>query len=122
MSWSDALKSSLGDILGQAEATALPALMNRLLGADALQSMLAKLQEQGLGEHVQSWLDENRQNIPVSAEQLRQALGNEHVQQLAASAGIPVDKVLAVIAQYLPQAAAGGAAAAAEAGDDSTSR
>jgi uncharacterized protein YidB (DUF937 family) len=122
MSWSDALKGSLGDILGQAEATALPALMNRLLGADALQSMLAKLQEQGLGEHVQSWLDENRQNIPVSAEQLRQALGNEHVQQLAASAGIPVDKVLAVIAQYLPQAAAGGAAAAAEADDDSTSR
>lgn len=120
MSWTDALKGSLGDILGQTEAAALPAIMNQVLRGEGLQGMLAKLQEQGMGEHVRSWLDQNRQNIPVSADQLQSALGNEHVQQLAAAAGIPVDKLLAVVAQYLPHAAGAAAAEGEAPGDDAT--
>jgi uncharacterized protein YidB (DUF937 family) len=117
MSWTDALKGSLGDILGQTEAAALPGIMNQVLRGEGLQSMLAKLQEQGLGEHVRSWLDQNRQNIPLTGDQLQSALGNEQVQQLAAAAGIPVDRLLAVVAQYLPHAASTAAAEGEVPGD-----
>jgi uncharacterized protein YidB (DUF937 family) len=105
MSWSDALKGSIGSLLNQAEAAALPELFRNAVGADGLQSILTKLQEGGLGEHVRSWVDQNRENLPISAEQLRAALGNEQVQQLATSLGLPVDRLLNVLAEHLPQAA-----------------
>jgi uncharacterized protein YidB (DUF937 family) len=105
MSWSDALKGSLGTLIGQVEQSALPAIMNQALGQEGLQTILAKLQQGGMAEHVQSWLDQNRQNLPISTDQLRTALGNQHVQQLAQSLGLPVDKLLSVLAQHLPEAA-----------------
>jgi uncharacterized protein YidB (DUF937 family) len=52
---------------------------------------------------VASWLG-NGANLPVSVDQLRAALGDEHVRQLAASFGIPVDQLLAQLSQHLPAA------------------
>ena len=101
MSWTDAIKDVLGGSLSHVEGE----LINRVLGADGLQSILAKLQGAGLGDAVQSWANAQHPNIPVTADQLRSALGNEHVQQIAASLGLPVDKVLAILAQVLPHAA-----------------
>ena len=40
--------------------------------------------------------------MPITADQLRAALGNGQIQQLAASFGLPVDKVLASLAEHLP--------------------
>jgi uncharacterized protein YidB (DUF937 family) len=105
MSWHDPLKASVGSILNQAEMAALPAIMNNVLGAEGVQTILTKLQEGGMGQHVSSWLDQTQQNLPLSSEQLRKVSGNEHVQQLAASLGLPVDKMLAVLAEHLPRAA-----------------
>ena len=42
--------------------------------------------------------------MPVTPEQLRAALGNEHVQQLAAKFGVPTDQVLKLLAEHLPTA------------------
>ena len=40
--------------------------------------------------------------MPISADQLKAALGNAQVQQLAAHFGLPVDKILATMADKLP--------------------
>jgi uncharacterized protein YidB (DUF937 family) len=42
--------------------------------------------------------------MPVSAEQLQAALGDEHVKQLAEHFGVPVDKVLSLLSEHLPAA------------------
>ena len=51
------------------------------------------------------WIDKNKTNLPITPEQIRTALGDEHVQQVAKSLGIPMDKVVDVLAKFLPAAA-----------------
>jgi len=63
---------------------------------------LQQLQQGGLGGQVASWLG-NGANHAISADQLRAALGNEHLQQMAQAAGLPIDKLLAMLSQQLPQ-------------------
>ena len=104
MGWSDGLKGAIGDLVGKAEQAGLPALINEVMGAEGLQPILAKLKSGGLGAQVSSWLDKNKDNLPVSADQIRKALGDSHVQQIAKQLGIPMDTVTAALAKYLPEA------------------
>jgi uncharacterized protein YidB (DUF937 family) len=104
------LKGVMGQALGQAvgnvEANALPALLSQVLGKTDLgsvQGLIAKLQEAGLGSQVSSWLG-NGANLPVGADQLRSALGNEQVKQIANAIGLPADKILSVLSEHLPGA------------------
>lgn len=102
----DSLGGALKDALGQAEATALPALVSAALGKTdlgSLQGIVNKLQEAGLGNQVQSWLGSGA-NLPVSADQLRAALGNEQVRQIAQQLGLPVDAAMKLLAEHLPTA------------------
>jgi len=73
-------------------------------GQGGLQGTLEALAANGLSEHVGSWLS-NNPNLPVSADQIRDALGSEQVQSLASAAGLPVGDFLQHLAQHLPQAA-----------------
>ncbi len=57
----------------------------------------------GYGDQVNSWLSEGK-NLPISAQQLQEVLGNDTVRQLAAKYGIPVDQLSTVLAQVLPKA------------------
>ena len=61
------------------------------------------LKQGGLGAQVQSCLG-NGPNMPVNADQLRAALGDEHVAQLTEQFGQPVEKVLQFLSEHLPQA------------------
>ena len=100
----DSLRGGLKNALGQAEAAALPALISAVLAKTDLanmQGLLNKLQQSGLGPQVASWLGDGN-NIPITADQLRAALGSGQIEQLAASFGLPVDKVLASLAEHLP--------------------
>jgi uncharacterized protein YidB (DUF937 family) len=104
------LKGDMGQVLGQAigdiEANALPALLSQVINKTDLGSvsgLVAKLQEGGLGSQVSSWLG-NGANLSVSPDQLRAALGNEQVKQIADAVGLPADKILSVLSQYLPGA------------------
>lgn len=113
MSWSDTLKGAIGGALDQAQAAGLGGMINSVLGAEGTQAILQKLRDAGLDAQVQSWLDKAKSNLPISEEQLKTALGDEHVQQLAKSLGIPVDQVLAALAAHLPQAVSTTAGASA---------
>jgi uncharacterized protein YidB (DUF937 family) len=99
------VSGALRGALGEAEQSALPGLLGQLLGQTNLGNiggLLQQLQQGGLGAQVSSWLG-NGTNMPVSPDQLRGALGNEQLQQLARQAGLPVDQLLAMLAQHLPQ-------------------
>ena len=113
MSWSDAFKGAVGSVVGQAEQAALPGLLKSVLGTKGLQTILGKLQDAGLGAEVASWVDKNKNNLPLSTDQIRAALGDEHVQQIAKSLGIPIDAVLAALAEKLPEVASAAGPAAA---------
>lgn len=90
--------------LGQLEAAVVPMVLSEVLGNGSqggLSAIVAKLQQSGLGSQVSSWLG-NGENLPISADQLKQVLSNDQVKQLAAKFGIPVDQVLDVLAKQLP--------------------
>ncbi|WP_225769416.1 YidB family protein [Inquilinus sp. Marseille-Q2685] len=101
MSLFDSIKGALGGVVGQ---DGIPGLLsNALAQAGGLQGILAKLEAGGLGEQVKSWIGTGA-NLPVSAEQIQAALGNQQVQQIAAAVGIPTDTVLAFLSEHLPKA------------------
>ena len=100
----DSLGGALKGVLGQVEADAVPALISAVLAKTNLgdlQGLVNKLQQGGLTDQVQSWLG-NGANLPVTVDQLRTALGNEQVQQIARELGLPIDGALKLLAEYLP--------------------
>jgi uncharacterized protein YidB (DUF937 family) len=100
----DSVSGALGINPGQVEAAALPALISDALSKTNLgnlQGLVTQLQQGGLGPQVQSWLG-NGQNLPVTADQLRGALGDEHVRQVAQHFGVDPDAALKLLAEYLP--------------------
>jgi uncharacterized protein YidB (DUF937 family) len=102
----DILGSALKGIAGQVEAQALPVILSQVLGKTDLGSvggLLHKLQQSGLGPQVASWLG-NGANMPVNADQLKQALGNQNLSQIAAQLGLPVDQLLGQLSHHLPAA------------------
>lgn len=100
------------DVLGgvlkgvvQQEASQLEGpLLSQVLGHTNLGDiggLLQKLQGGGLSSQVSSWLG-NGANLPVTADQIRAALGNAQVQDIAKSMGLPVDRLLPILSQQLP--------------------
>jgi uncharacterized protein YidB (DUF937 family) len=100
------LDSLRGGVLGEIESTAIPALISAALSKTNLgnlQGLVAKLQQAGLDKQVNSWLG-NGPNIGITADQLRAALGNEQVRQLAQHFGVDPDAALKLLAEHLPNA------------------
>src|SRR5580704_18884674 len=94
----------LGGVLGQVEAAAMPALISAVLAKTNLGNLsgiVNQLQQGGLATQVQSWLG-NGANMPVTADQLRAALGNEQVKQIAQHFGVDPDAALKLLAEHLP--------------------
>src|SRR5271154_6721619 len=90
---------------GALESEALPAMINTVLAQTQyhdLGGLVAALQKGGLGPQVQSWLG-NGANMPITEDQLKAILGNSQIQDLARQFGLPVDAVLKILAQYLPE-------------------
>src|ERR1700739_2890889 len=92
--------------LGQLEAAVVPVVLSEVLGNGSqggVNAIVAKLQQAGFSDQVKSWIG-NGQNLPITAEQLQQVLGNDTVKQLAARFNIPIDQLAQVLAQQLPKA------------------
>ena len=104
----DSLENSpaLRNALGQLGAAVLPAVPGEVMGTGSqggLSAIVAKLEQAGFGDQVKSWIGTG-QNLPISADQLRQVLGSDVVRQLAAKYNIPVDQLSEILAQQLPKA------------------
>ena len=92
--------------LSQLGAAVLPAVLGQMMGSGGqggLNAIVAKLQQAGFGDQVKSWIGTG-QNLPITADQLKQVLGSDMVRQLAAKYNIPIDQVAEVLAHQLPVA------------------
>lgn len=67
-----------------------------------LSGLLQTLQQGGLAEAAKSWVSTG-QNLPVSAEQIQSALGNDTVKNLAAQFGLNTEQMSGHLAELLPQ-------------------
>jgi uncharacterized protein YidB (DUF937 family) len=67
-----------------------------------LQALLGKFQAAGMGDKVDSWLSPHEHNLPLSAHEVRQALGNDEVDTIARKAGMPSDKAADGLARLIP--------------------
>jgi uncharacterized protein YidB (DUF937 family) len=103
----DSLENSpeFKNALSQLGSSVLPVVLGEVLGTGnqgVLNAIVAKLQQAGLGELAKSWLG-NGQNLPITADQLKQVLGSDAVRQLAAKYNIPVDQITQILVQQLPK-------------------
>jgi uncharacterized protein YidB (DUF937 family) len=72
-------------------------------GFGSLGALVQHLSNGGLDPQVKSWLGTG-ENLPVNSDQLRGALGDQPVQKMGQQAGIPAERILQILAQYLPAA------------------
>lgn len=101
----DSLRGSLSGLLNDAEGAAVPGLLSEALGHTqfgSLQGLVDHLQSGPLAEHVQSWVGPGS-NMPISADQIKQVLGNDQVRALATHFNLDPDKISDLLANFLPK-------------------
>lgn len=103
MSFLDGLVDKVGNALGVDLHGKLHEQLQNLLDPAAIQGIVTKADEVGLGDKVRSWIGQG-ENLPVSTDELRQILGNTEVQALVARTGLPAETLLPALAHFLPQA------------------
>src|SRR5262249_40902837 len=84
-----ALSSMFGNSSNPLAASVLQMINNQPGGLGAL---IQGFREKGLGEVVNSWISTG-QNLPISADQIQQALGNNKLQEIAQQSGVSADSV-----------------------------
>jgi uncharacterized protein YidB (DUF937 family) len=102
----EVLKGALNGNVDQQQQQHLPDIFGEVLKCTDLGSiggLLKQLQEGGLERQIGSWLG-NGQNLPVTPSQIRDALGNEQIREIATKMGLPVDEVLKLLTQFFPEA------------------
>jgi uncharacterized protein YidB (DUF937 family) len=90
----------LGGVFGAGATTLLNSFIENQGG---LQNIASQFEKNGFGDTMKSWISQGR-NLPITADQIQQALGSDKVKELAARMGLPVDKLAELLAQHLPQA------------------
>jgi uncharacterized protein YidB (DUF937 family) len=79
----------------------MPILM-ALLASGGLQKIIGQLTSGGLGKQASSWVDPSAANMPVTGDQLTEALGPETVANFAAQAGMSQEDAAKALADALP--------------------
>ena len=95
------LGSALGDTAG--ESPLLKGVLEMLSQSESggLASLVQAFKEKGLGEIVSSWISIG-ENLPISAEQMRQGISRQQLQELAAKTGLSLESVGTQLAALLP--------------------
>jgi uncharacterized protein YidB (DUF937 family) len=104
----DGLAGNLGSLLSQQGGDDHSAnIVGALIGGGQqgdIGNVLETLASNGLADQVASWTN-NGANLPISPDQLRDALGSDQVQQMAQASGLPVGDFLQHLSSHLPAAA-----------------
>jgi uncharacterized protein YidB (DUF937 family) len=100
------LGSVLGKALGggqqgNALVDAAMGLLNNQQGGGGLNGLLEKFKSSGLGDHAASWVGTG-QNMPVSGDQVHNALGGDFINQIASKLGVDPSHASGGLAQLLP--------------------
>jgi len=102
----DEIVSKVSSMLGHNEGEQsglLEAVMQMLdnKGSGGLGGMVQSFQEKGLGGIMTSWIGTG-ENQPISADQIKQVLGSDAIQNIAAKAGIAPEEMSGKLAEFLP--------------------
>jgi uncharacterized protein YidB (DUF937 family) len=84
------------------QSNLLGGVMNLINNAGGLQGILQQLQSGGIRDQVASWVGTG-ENLPVSGNQITNALGAENITQIAQQAGVEPGQAASGLAQMLPQ-------------------
>lgn len=102
------LDIALGALSGNAQqpddpkAALLQAAVSMLTNGGGLQGLMGSLQNAGLSDALASWIGTG-QNMPVSGEQIQQALGNGgQLEQLAQASGLSNGDAAGHLSEMLP--------------------
>ena len=94
-------KDLLGDKLG--DAGGIMEALGGLTGGDGLDlgGIADKLKQGGLGDQVDSWMGDG-ENLPVSADQVKEAVGEDKLSEMAGKLGVDSDGAADKLSQMLP--------------------
>ena len=100
------LDSVMGAVMGQVQQQGgVAAVLGELLANDGagggLRGLVEKFNEAGLGEVVGSWIGKG-DNLPVSADQLKEVLGSDLLGKLAGQLGMDPAQASGQLADMLP--------------------
>jgi uncharacterized protein YidB (DUF937 family) len=93
---------SLGNLFGKGglDMDNVNALLEQFGG---IEGIMGKLQESGLGDTLSSWIGSG-ENQAVSPDQIKDALGTQGLDQVAAKTGLDVDDLANRISTKMPDA------------------
>ncbi|SNB46251.1 YidB family protein [Geobacter sp. DSM 9736] len=85
------------------EGSLLSGVMEMFSGRESggLQGLISSFQQRGLGDIVSSWVSRG-ENRPISPDQVKEGMGRDRVQQLAARAGVSEDEAAGDLSRHLP--------------------
>ncbi len=86
----------------QQHAGLIPQVVEMLGGAGGIAGLVQAFESKGLGNLVSSWVGTGP-NLPVSANQITNVLGNDKIQEMAHKAGISPDVLSNGLSTILPQ-------------------
>lgn len=102
MSLLDSVLGSLGGNAGSGTHALLDGVLNIIDRSGGVQGLANLFHEKGLGGVVSSWISTGG-NLPISAEQIQAALGDEHLAGLSEKLGMSPADLSHRLAEYLPQ-------------------
>ena len=94
----------LADKMGDKAGGVMEALSGLTGGNLDMGSLMGKLTDGGLGDQVKSWVGDG-DNQPVSAEQLKTALGDEQIAAASEKMGVDADSAAQQLSEALPDLA-----------------
>ncbi len=94
--------SGAGSMLTGKAAELIGPLSDALAGSGGMSGMLDRLKSGPIAEQVQTWMTD-APNLPVTPEQVQQALRPETLTALAQKSGQSVEQVSATLAESLPK-------------------
>lgn len=73
-----------------------------MLAGGGLQKILQQLQAKGMNDKASSWVSTG-ENQPLSADEVKEVVGEDQVRAAAAQAGVSEDEAAGGLAELLPQ-------------------
>lgn len=94
----------LADKMGDQSGGMMEAISGLTGGKLDMASLMGKLKEGGLGDQVESWMGDG-ENAPVSADELKSALGEEQLAAASEKMGLDSDATAQKLSEALPDLA-----------------
>jgi uncharacterized protein YidB (DUF937 family) len=98
----DSIMGSLSEGEAQGGSAGVPAALTGLLKNGGLSGLADQFNAAGLGHLFESWVGQGP-NKSIAPHELHRALGQDQVNDIAAQTGMSQDRLLPMIAKYLPQ-------------------